>query len=338
MQNFTLSARFFKGFMVAALVSCGTFAAAAEPEVKKENTASAAASALVSREAVARVNGTAINAVELARARKILLRGQSVPAEQQALLDKQAVEQLISAELLYQAAATSEVKDLEKQIDAKLAQGKARFKDELEFKKAIRELDMDDKDLREYTRRDILISHFIETAFVSKVVVTDAELRDFYDKNPEKFKRDETVKASHILIGTDSNASADDKKKAREKADKLRKELSAGADFAVLAREHSTCPSSQQGGDLGFFGKGQMVPSFEKAAFALKPGEISDVVETQFGYHIIRLTEKAAAMTTDFKETKAKIEEFLKGQKVNEAIQKYLIETKKSAKIEVLLK
>ncbi len=106
----------------------------------------------------------------------------------------------------------------------------------------------------------------------------------------------------------------------------------------ALAKEYSTCPSSKQGGDLGFFGKGQMVPSFEKAAFALKPGEISNVVETQFGYHVIKLTEKKPAVTTDFNEVKAKIEEFLKGQKVNEAIQKYLAETKKTAKIEILMK
>ena len=141
--------------------------------------------------------------------------------------------------------------------------------DELEFKKVIKDLEMDEKDLREYTRRDLLISHFVETTFVSKTAVSAAEIRAFYDKNPDKFKRDETVKASHILIGADSNASAADKKKAHEKADKLRKELAGGADFAALAKGNSTCPSSQQGGDLGSFGKGQMVPPFEKAAFAL---------------------------------------------------------------------
>ena len=240
--------------------------------------------------------------------------------------------------LLYQAASKQEVKDLDKLVDAKVAQGKARFKDEQEFKKAIKDIEMDEKDLREYTRRDLLISRFVESAFVSKVVVSDAEIRAFYDNNPDKFKRDETVRASHILIGVDDKASADDKKKAREKVGKLRKELAGGADFATLAKENSTCPSSKQGGDLGFFGKGQMVPSFEKAAFALKPGEMSDVFETQFGYHIVRLTEKKPAEITEFKDVKAKIEEFLKGQKSNEAIQKYLADTRETAKIEILLK
>jgi len=333
MQKVHLSRWLLKGFLVAVLVSCGGLVSAAEPEAKKEITA-----AVPLQGAVARVNGASIDAIELRRAKKVLLRGQTAPAEQQAALDKQALEQLISAELLYQAAGKLEIKDLDKQIDAKIAQGKVRFKDELEFKKAIKDLEMDEKDLREYTRRDLLISRFVDTTFVSKTVVSEAEIRGFYDKNQEKFKQDETLKASHILIGVDSKASADDKKKAREKAEKLRKELVAGADFAVLAKGNSTCPSSQQGGDLGFFGKGQMVPPFEKAAFALKPGEISDVVETQFGYHIIKLTERKPASTTDFKDVKTKIEEFLKGQKVNESIQKYLADARKTAKIEILLK
>ena len=333
------SSVWLKGFLVSALVSCGSFAVAAEPEVKKDSAPVAVTNAAtVIQGPVARVNGSAVDAVELRRAKKVLLRGQSVPADQQAALDKQALEQLVSAELLYQAASKLELKDLDKQIDARLAQGKARFKDEQDFKKAIKDLEMDEKELREYTRRDLLITTFIETTFVSKAAVSELEIRAFYDKNIDKFKQDDAVKASHILIGSDSSASADDKKKAREKAEKLKKDMTAGADFAVLAKENSTCPSAQQGGDLGFFGKGQMVPAFEKVAFALKPGEISDVVETQFGYHLIKLTEKKPAVTTDLKDVKAKIEDYLKGQKVNEAIQKYLEETKKTAKIEILLK
>lgn len=333
------SSVWLKGFLASVLVSCASFAVAAEPEVKKESEPVAVTNAAaVIQGPVARVNGNAVDAVELRRAKKVLLRGQPVPADQQAALDKQALEQLISAELLYQAASKLEIKDLDKQIDARLAQGKSRFKDEQDFKKAIKDLEMDEKELREYTRRDLLITRFIETAFVSKTSVTETEIRDFYDKNIDKFKQEETVKASHILIGSDSTATPDDKKKAREKAEKLKKDLAGGADFASLAKGNSTCPSAQQGGDLGFFGKGQMVPAFEKAAFTLKPGEVSDVVETQFGYHLIKLAEKKPAATVDLKEVKAKIDEYLKGLKVNEAIQKYLEDTKKTAKIERLLK
>jgi peptidyl-prolyl cis-trans isomerase C len=276
--------------------------------------------------------------MDLRRAKKVMLRGQAVPPEQQAEVDKLAIGQLLSAELLYQAAGKLEIKDLDKQIDAKLAEGKARFPKSEDFAKAIKDLEMDEKTLRDYTRRDLLISRFVESAIVPKVKVTEEDARTFYTKNPDKFTRSELVKASHILIGVDAKASDEEKKKAAEKALKLRKELVGGADFATLAKGNSTCPSSQQGGDLGFFAKGQMVPAFDKSVFELKPGEISDVVETQFGYHIIKLTEKKPAETVSFKEAQSKIEEFLKGQKINAAVEDYLSEARKTAKIEMLLK
>ncbi|MEI6209804.1 MAG: peptidylprolyl isomerase [Desulfuromonadales bacterium] len=350
MQKNNPSVLCVKGFVIAALVACAAFVQAAEPEAKKEIATApapgtaptapplAAAPVAVLQGAVARVNGVTIDASELRRAKKVMLRGQTVPPEQQALVDKQALDQLLSAELLYQAAAKLEVNDLDKQIDAKLAQGRARFTKEEDFAKAIKDLELNEKDLREYTRRDLLISKFVESEFVPKVKVTEDDSRTFYNQNPDKFSRSESVKASHILIGVDTKASAEEKKKAREKIDKLRKELEGGADFAKLAKENSTCPSSQQGGDLGFFGKGQMVPAFEKSAFALKAGEISDVVETQFGYHIIKLTEKKPAESVPFKDVQAKIDEYLKGQKINAAVMEYLSEARKKAKIEILLK
>ncbi len=339
MKNMHLSGWLLRGFLVAT-VSWGGFADAAEPEVKKESAPAVAASPVVAppQELVARVNGVAIDAVELRRVKKVMMRGEEVPVDQQAAIAKQAVEQLVSAELLYQAAAKLEVKDLDKKVDASVAQGKARFKDEEEFKNTIKGMEMNEKDLREYTRREVMISHFVDVTFVPKAVVPEADIRSFYDKNLDKFKLPETVKASHILIGLDSKASGEEKKKALEKAEKLRKELAGGADFAALAKDNSTCPSSQQGGDLGFFGRGQMVEPFEKAAFALKPGEISSVVETQFGFHIIKLVEKKTAETTDYKDVKEKIEGYLKGQKINDAVQQFIAETKKTAKIEILLK
>lgn len=331
MQNVFSSIVFVRVILVTVLVLCTGFAVAGT-EAKKESPAASL------RGAVARVNGVDIDALELRRARKVLLRGQEAPAGQQDAVDRQAVEQLVSAELLYQASEKVVIKDMDKQIEAKLAQGKSRFRDEQEFKNAIKDLEMDEKTLREYTRRDLLITRFVETTFAAQTTVTEAEMRSFYDNNPNNFKQGESVKASHILIGVDGAASADARKAAREKAEKLRKDLTGGADFAVLAKGNSTCPSSQQGGDLGYFGKGQMVPPFEKAAFALKPGEISDVVETQFGYHLIKLTDKKPAESVDFKDAKARIEGYLKGQKVNDAVQKYIAEARKTAKIEILLK
>jgi peptidyl-prolyl cis-trans isomerase C len=315
-------------------------ASAAEPEQKTTPPAAAKGDAL-SQGPVARVNGSDVSAVELKRARKILKSGQSdaqLSADEQKELDKRLVDQLVSAELLYQSARKLEIKDLDKQVDAKMTQARGRFANEADFAKAINDLDMSEKDLREYTKRDVIIANFVTKAIVSKITVSEEESRKFYDQNIDKFRQDEKVRASHILCGVDAKASAKEKKKAREKAEKLRKELAAGADFAKLAKENSSCPSSKQGGDLGFFGRGEMVPPFEQAAFALKPGEISDVVETPFGYHIIKLTERTKAETVPFGIARSKIEEHLKNLKVNAALGDLVTELRKTAKIEILLK
>ena len=290
---------------------------------------------------IARVNGVEIKDSELRRAQKAILSGQpgmEVPPDQQKNFDQQVLSQLINTELLYQAGQKLVVKDLDKKIDDIIAKSKARFSNPDEYAKRIKALDLDELEIRNYTRRDAVILNFMEQTILPKVKVTEEDNRKFYDQNLDKFKNDESVRASHILLGVDAKATFEEKKKAREKAEILRKELVGGADFASLAKEHSTCPSSKQGGDLGYFGKGQMVPAFEQAAFALKPGSISDVVETQFGYHILKVAEKKAAGTVSFKDSLPRIEEFLKSQKVQTAVNAYLDEAKKIAKMEILLK
>jgi peptidyl-prolyl cis-trans isomerase C len=336
MQNVRFSKLVCCGLLVGAVSTWSAVVGATEPAKQKD--ASAVVAAAPPQGVVVRVNGVGIDSLELRRIKKVMLRGQAVPADKQALVDTQALDQLVSAELLYQASAKAEVKDLEKQLDAKFTQEKGRFKDEQEFKNAIKDLEMDEAALREYIRRGLMVSRFVETTIVPKITISEKDAREFYDKNIDRFKKDESVKASHILIGVDEKATAEERQKAREKAEQLKGELTKGGDFAALAKANSSCPSSKQGGDLGFFGKGQMVPQFEKTAFALKVGEVSEVVETRFGYHVIKLTDKKAAETTDFKDIKGKIEEYLKGQKVGEAIQKYVEEMKKTAKIEVMTK
>lgn len=332
--------------MTAMLLSGGAmvFAADAAPkgEVKKADAPAAKAEVVsTAPSVVARVNNVTIMSTDLKRAVKVIMsgkRGLVLSPEQQKEMDQLALQQLISAELLYQAGQKLEIKNLDLQVEEKYNQGKSRFAKEEDYTKALKELDLDDKAVRDYTRRDLIISNFIEQTIMPKVKVSEEESKKFYNDNPDKFTRPESVKASHILIGVDQKATADEKKSAKEKAEKLLKEVKGGADFAAVAKANSTCPSSQQGGDLGFFGKGQMVPQFEEAAFALKPGEISNVVETQFGYHIIKLTEKKAADKVDFKEAQPRIDDYLKNQKIGAAVNDFLTEAKKTAKIENLLK
>lgn len=289
---------------------------------------------------VAKVNGIAITQAEVDRAVKILLAQskmqQPLPGEIMKKAEAAAVNQLIASELLYQAGVKMADKDLDKQVETQIAQRKAQFPSAAEYEKALKENNLTEKDLTVLMRKDIVINNLLQKEVASKITVSEADAKKFYDDNKDKFKTEESIKASHILIGVDAKATADDKKKAKEKAEAIRKRLLAGEDFAAVAKKESTCPSASQGGDLGSFTKGQMVPEFEKTAFALKPGEISDVVETKFGYHIIKVQEKKPAGTVSFDETKKNIEGYLKSQKIQKGINEYLEKLRKENKVEIL--
>jgi peptidyl-prolyl cis-trans isomerase C len=288
---------------------------------------------------MARVNGTVITRLELDRAVKVMLSQnqvqQPLPPELLEQAQDAALDQLTSAELLYQEATTLEIKDLEKQIADKVALNRAKFSSDADFEKALKGVDMTLKDMQDFTRKDLIISNFIEKQYADKMTVSDAEAQKFYDDNLEKyFKKPESARASHILIGLDEKATPEERKKAKEKAEALLKRIKAGEDFAALAKSDSTCPSASQGGDLGSFNRGQMVPPFENAAFALKKGEVSGVVETQFGYHIIKLTGKQEASAEKFADVKAKITGFLKREKTQTEVVELVAKLKKKATIE----
>jgi peptidyl-prolyl cis-trans isomerase C len=291
---------------------------------------------------MAKVNGAVITRGDVARTVKALLarnpQGQNLPPEIMKQAEETTLDNLISAELLYQAGAKLEIKDLDKQVEDKVGQNKSRFPSPADFEQALKTAGLTEKELVDFTRKDIVINNLIQKEIATKVDVSDDEAKKFYTENIDRFKQQESVKASHILVGVDPKATAEEKTKAKEKAEALLKKVKAGEDFAALAKKESTCPSSAQGGDLGFFSKGQMVAPFEKAAFALKPGEISDVVETQFGYHIIKVTEHKDGETAKFDDTKDKLKEYLKGQKTQKAVTDYIAALKTKANVEKLTK
>jgi peptidyl-prolyl cis-trans isomerase C len=331
-------------------MSIGIFAAAATMLVSFGVEAAekkvAPAAAVVEKAAplpdpVARVNGVAISAADFQKALNAFNKSPAaaqVPPGKEKEVKQFLLNQMLGGELMYQVARKTPVKDQDKKIADAVAKLKTRFKTEDDFKKGLQEQGMVEKDLLELIRRNVIIENYIEQEIVPKQQVTDAEVKAFYEKNPETFTQPEQVRASHILIIIDAKATDAEKKKAKEKVEALLKQVKAGGDFAKLAQENSGCPSSKQGGDLGYFSKGQMAKPFEEAAWVLKPGEVSGVVETQFGYHIIKLSEKKAASKIPFDEVKAKIADNLKRKKVGEAINATLEDAKKKAKIEMYLK
>lgn len=163
---------------------------------------------------------------------------------------------------------------------------------------------------------------------------SDEELSAYYEEHKDNFAQGESVTAAHILIKVDENDSAAVKDSKRQQIEDLRQQLLAGADFAELAKAHSDCPSASQGGDLGAFGRGQMVPEFEEAAFAQPVGSISDVVETQFGYHLIKPAAHSHARELDFNEVKGRISDLLYAQKQQEGVMEYVEGIRKQADIQ----
>ncbi|MBU4561937.1 peptidyl-prolyl cis-trans isomerase [bacterium] len=156
----------------------------------------------------------------------------------------------------------------------------------------------------------------------NQVSISDEELLEYYNENKESFLEPEQVHARHILVETE------------EDANNLLLQLKEGlTDFAELAKEKSIGPSAPSGGDLGFFTRGQMVKEFEDAAFSLEPGEISDVVQTQFGYHIIKCEEKKEEHSPTFEEAKERIINTLRYQRENEAISALISKLKEKAVI-----
>jgi peptidyl-prolyl cis-trans isomerase C len=185
--------------------------------------------------------------------------------------------------------------------------------------------------------REFRFEKLLEAKLGNSVVATEADAKKYYDENPKEFQVPELVRASHILISTkptDPKADPNQvKAEAKKKAEDLLKQARDGADFATLAKENSSCPSAPKGGDLGSFSRGQMVKPFEDAAFGMKVGQISDVVETQFGYHIIKVTEHQDPNQVTFDQAKARIIEGLTRQKKQEAARKYVESLREAAKI-----
>ncbi|OGV54829.1 MAG: hypothetical protein A2X45_02090 [Lentisphaerae bacterium GWF2_50_93] len=199
----------------------------------------------------------------------------------------------------------------------------------------------------------LAIQKWIEEKVVNDIKISDEDVEKFYKENQDRFKKPETVQASHILIrpeeidaekaktmsDADKKKASDElKQKALKKTQEILAKLKGGEDFAKLAKENSACPSKEKGGDLGAFEKGKMVPEFEKSAFSLKPGEMSDIVETKFGYHIIKVTEKSEAATVPLKDVKSFILDNMKKQKTSEAVQKLIETEKEKRKVEIFVK
>ena len=290
-------------------------------------------------EVVARVNGEAITGKDLDDAvRAIAGRAGPIPPDERDRVYRGVLDNMIGYRLMIQEAKARKITVPDAEVDAQVAQIRAQFPSDAQFQQALTAQRTTLEAVRNDARDGMSADKLVESEIASKVAVKPEAVTDFYQKNQDKFQQGPRVRASHILIGIPQNADAATKQQAKAKADALLTDLKAGKDFAATAKANSQDPgSAPNGGDLGYFEKGQMVPPFEQAAFALKAGEMSEVVETQFGYHIIKVADKQESRVVPLEEAKGQIEEYLTQQNRHAQTELFVNALRAKAKVEILI-
>ena len=290
---------------------------------------------------IAIVNGKAISndayEKEISRINnQLAAQGKQIAETEMAEIKKQVIENLISMELLYQTCLEKGVTADQTMVDNEWAKVKAKYPDEKDLAKALTDLKVTEATVKDEIKKGLTINKYIEQNFVEKTVIPESEAKSFYDNNATQFVKPESVRASHILLLVEPTADETQKKAVRAEIEKIQAKIKAGGDFATLAKENSKDPgSAEKGGDLGFFTKGQMVKPFEDAAFALAPGAVSDIVGTDYGYHIIKVTEKQPAGKYSFDEVKVNLTKYLKDTKVKKDLGDFVKGLRDKAKVEI---
>jgi len=337
--------------LIVALVVCGCSrssteaAAATTPETTPQAAAQNAPAApkpvpAQIPDVLAHVNGEDVTKGDLDRAVQALeaRAGGPVPAEQRDQVVRGVLDQLIGYKVLVQETRARKVAVPDADVDARIGQIRGQFPSEAEFTQMLTQRNLTLEQVKSDARQDMAIAKLIEDEIASKVAVKPEQVTDFYAKNPDQFKQGESVRASHILISVPKGADAATKAQARDKAEQVLKEVKGGGDFAALAKQHSADPgSAAKGGDLGFFQQGQMVGPFNDAAFSLAPCAISDLVETDFGFHIIKVAEKKEGRTIPLEEVRPQVEQYLERLNRQEQTETFVNGLKAKGKIEILI-
>jgi peptidyl-prolyl cis-trans isomerase C len=273
-------------------------------------------------------------------------QNRSIPAEQMDLIEPSVLDRLIQMQLLLSQATDADKAKGKTDSTRSFDQIKTNTSSEEMLNRQLKAMGLTQDGLRKKLNDEATAQAVLEREL--KVDISDAEAKKFYDDNPSKFEQPEMVRASHILISTkdpmDMNPNfamrkdlPDDQKAAKRKqAEDLLKRARAGEDFAKLAKQYSDDPGSKDKGGEYTFARGQMAPEFEAAAFSLKTNEISDLVTTQYGYHIIKLSEKLPAKQVEFDKVKERIKVYLAQQELGKKAPDFFAKLRKDAGVEIL--
>jgi peptidyl-prolyl cis-trans isomerase C len=242
---------------------------------------------------------------------------------------------LIANILLTKAAEKSSLVVSDEDLTKEIARIEANAPEGTSLKDALAENKINFDEWKNDLRKQMLVRKLVEEKTADVTSATATEVTKFYEENVDSFKVPENVTASHILLAFKPEDTDVTKALKKKEIEKIRADILAGADFAKVAGEKSDCPSSKRGGDLGSFARGQMVPEFETAAFSQEVGAVGNVVETQFGYHLIKVTDRQQAGIRPLSQVKDQLQEYLTGKKKQEALLAYIEDLKGKADIKI---
>jgi parvulin-like peptidyl-prolyl isomerase len=330
---------------VALTFAASSLMAADAPKKKPAPVAPAAAAPATKAaplpDPVAIVEGEPIKKAELEEAFANVLAAQkvpiaSIPEEQRAMGYRMILDEMIIDKLLIKRSAETKVTDEE--VAAQFERIKANFGSEEELKKQLDAAGQTVEKVKTGMKMRLRQEHWIDEQIKGKADVTDADAEDFYKKNPEQFKSPEQVRASHILIAVPQDAKPEVVVEKEKAAQAIAARVKKGEPFDKLAKELSEDPSAKENsGDLDFFTKEAMVPEFSKAAFSMKKDEISDPVRSQFGYHVIKVTDRKDAETVTLEKAKPQLLAYLQRQKKQSEIEKIVKDIRAKAEVKVNL-
>ncbi len=221
-------------------------------------------------------------------------------------------------------------------LNGMLKQWNAQFKDANDRDAKLAQRNMTYDVLRESFRQDLVVGDLIRQTVSDTLKLPEERVEQFYRDHPDYFDMEE-VHARHVLVKMDPGAPPESLAAGRQLAEHVRDEARRGVDFADLAARYSDCPSKAQGGDLGFFQRARMVPAFSEAAFAMQPGQISDVVQTEFGFHVIKVEERRGEGLRPIDEVRPAIRRMLEGEAVQKAVDDWADKLRAQAKVKMML-
>ena len=318
------------GTMVAALLVSG---AVARAELVDR------VAAVVNRDVIALSEVEKRAAPELARLNSAVREPQK-RAEERARVLKASLDVLIGEKLMEEQIRELGLEVTQAELDAAVADVRRQnnITDEAQFERLLSGEGFTVKTYREFLRNQMSRMKLVQLKVTPKVKVSEEDLKAAYTQYTKLESGDAEVHARHILVQVDPKATPEQVEAARQKALKLAEEArKPGVDFSELAKAKSEGPSASDGGDLGFFRRGVMVPAFERVAFALKEGEVSEPVRTQFGWHVLKVEERRAVDVAPYEQVKGELENRLKLQKTEKFVEQYVQELRTKASIEVKL-